>query len=332
MSTGHAPPATYERPFGRVLVTGASGFLGSALYERLVRTDVDGLVGTSRSGRDVPAGADALALDVTDGAAVQQALDKIRPDTVFHVAGHVTGSRDLDVILPSMQVNLVGTVNVLVASARADMPTVVLASSHEEPEPHEGDPVPRSPYAAAKFGASAYGRHLHRIHGLPIVNLRITMGYGPAQSDGRKLVPYVIDTLRRGDSPQLSSGQRLVDWVYQDDVVDAFLAAATRPTAAGTTVDVGGGELHSVRTVVEHLRDLVDPSIPLEFGALDDRPMERSKKADVATAEQILGWSASHSLRDGLRRTVDGLRSHPRPPADKSDNRHDVADDPQETP
>ena len=317
MSSNHAQTAT--RPLARVLVVGASGFLGSTLYERLADTSLDSLVGTSRSGRGMPAGADALALDITDEAAVQRAMDKIRPDTVFHVAGHVAGTRDLDIVLPSLRANLVGTVNVLVASARTGMPTVVLAASHEEPEPHEGDPAPRSPYAAAKFGASAYGRYLHRIHGLPVVNLRITMGYGPAQRDGRKLVPYVIDSLIRGEPPRLSSGQRLVDWVYQDDVVDAFLAAATRPSAAGATVDVGSGALHSVRSVAEHLRDLIDPSLPIEFGALDDRPMERSKKADVATTERILGWSAQHSLQDGLRRTVDGLHNPQRLPSDSTD-------------
>jgi UDP-glucose 4-epimerase len=306
------------RPLGRVLVVGASGFLGSALYTRLTAHGLDALVGTSRSGDGVPDGADAVALDITDEAAVQRTLDKIRPDTVFHVAGHVAGARDIDIILPSLQANLVGTVNVLVASARAGMPTVVLAASHEEPEPHEGDPVPRSPYAAAKFGASAYGRYLHRIHGLPVVNLRITMGYGPAQRDRRKLVPYVVDSLQRGDPPRLSSGARLVDWIFEDDIVDAFLAAATRPAAAGATVDVGSGELHSVRSVAEHLRDLIDPSLTLEFGALDDRPMERSKEADVETAERVLGWSAVHTLHEGLRRTVDGLREAHRTPADRT--------------
>ena len=311
MSTGPTPAISAHlsgtRQLRRVLVVGASGFLGSALYDRLADTGIPTLVGTSRTGHSVPDGGDALALDITDQSAVQQAVDKTGPDTVFHVAGHVTGSRDLDIVVPSMLVNLVGTVNLLVACARSGGPRVVLASSHEEPEPHEGDPVPRSPYAAAKFGASAFGRHLHRIHGLPIVNLRITMGYGPAQRDRRKLVPYVIESLARGESPRLSSGERLVDWVYQDDVVDAFIAAAQRPQAAGATVDVGTGELHSVRAVAERLRDLIDPSVPLEFGALDDRPMERSKKANVATAEQVLGWSARHSLDDGLQLTVDGL-------------------------
>lgn len=312
------PPApgtagsSVPRSLGRVLVVGASGFLGSALYERLARADVGGLVGTSRNGEGIPDGGEVLALDLTDGGAVQRTLAEVQPDTVFHVAGHVTGSRNLDVVVPSMLVNLVGTVHLLVSCARLGMPRIVLASSHEEPEAQDDHPVPRSPYAAAKFGASAYGRHLHHIHGLPVVNLRITMGYGPAQQDVRKLVPHVIDSLERGVAPRLSSGARLVDWVYQEDVVDAFVAAADCQEAVGATVDVGSGELHTVRYVAEHLRDLIDPSASLEFGALEDRPMERSKKADVVTTERILGWSPCHSLHDGLRRTVDELRNERR--------------------
>ena len=81
------------------------------------------------------------------------------------------------------------------------------------------------------------------LYGLQVVTARIFMTYGPAQPDRKKLIPYVTDCLLRGEAPQLTSGERLVDWVYVDDVVDGLLAAATSPRGAGKTVDLGSGTL-----------------------------------------------------------------------------------------
>ena len=295
------------RPLGRVLVVGASGFFGSALGRRLSGSDVSELVGTSRNGTGVPAPATALALDLTDKHAVEQVVSNVRPDTVFQVAGYATGARSLETVIPTLQVNLVGTVNLLVSCTRLGRPRVVVASSYEEPAITEAQPLPRSPYAVAKWSAAGYGRLLHRLYDLPVVNLRVAMGYGPAQRDDRKVVPYLIHALRSGEPARLSSGTRTVDWIYQEDIVDALMAAARQPGATGATVEIGSGRLHSVRDLAERLRDLIDPAATLQFGALQDRPMEDAHAVDVHPAAQILGWSARTSLDEGLRLTVDGL-------------------------
>ena len=212
---------------------------------------------------------------------VATTLGRVRPDVVYHLAGYVSGSREIEAVLPSLRDNLVSAVNVLVAAARLGC-SVVLAGSQEEPEPAAEDPVPASPYAAAKLAVGSFARMLHALHGLQVVNLRIFMVYGPGQHDRTKLVPYVITSLLQAERPRLSSGTRPVDWVYVDDVVDAFIAASSRDDLAGATLDVGTGELVTIRAIVERIVETVGTGVEPDFGALPrastrDRPGRRRR-------------------------------------------------------
>jgi nucleoside-diphosphate-sugar epimerase len=141
------------------------------------------------------------------------------------------------------------------------------------------------------------------------------MVYGPGQPDIQKLVPYATVSFLRGESPALSSGTRLVDWVYIDDTVDALLAAAVADGAAGGTFDVASGELVTVREVVERIRRLVEAEALPRFGAVPDRPLEHVRLADVEATAASLGWRARTSLDEGLERTVAWYRRYAEPPA-----------------
>jgi nucleoside-diphosphate-sugar epimerase len=92
--------------------------------------------------------------------------------------------------------------------------------------------------------------------------------------------------------------------VYVDDVVDAFVAAATAHNAAGNTIDIGSGELVSVREVVERLARRIAPDLAPRFGAVEDRPMEEVRVADAQAADALLGWRVTTTLDEGLERTV----------------------------
>jgi UDP-glucose 4-epimerase len=242
--------------------------------------------------------------DLTDADAVARLVSRIRPDAIYHVAGHASGSRSLDAVLPSLNDNLVAAVNVLIAAAQSDCELVLLTGSLEEPEPVPGERVPTSPYAAAKQAAGSFGRMFVALHELPVVNLRVFMVYGPGQLDQAKLVPYVVTSFLRGEAPKLSSGARPVDWVYVEDVADAFVAAAKRPDLAGETVDVGSGELVTVRSLVEQIAETMG-AVPPEFGTLPDRPLETVRAADVERTREQLGWRPGTSLADGLSATIE---------------------------
>ena len=128
---------------------------------------------------------------------------------------------------PTFHTLLASTVNLLTAVTDVGGGRVVLSASLEEPTNGAADRlVPESPYAAAKLAAGAYARMFVKLYDTPVVSLRPFMAYGPGQNP-MKIIPYTILSLLRGDAPQLSSGERALDWVYVEDVIDAFLAAAS---------------------------------------------------------------------------------------------------------
>jgi nucleoside-diphosphate-sugar epimerase len=293
-----------------ILVTGATGFIGSHLCRRLGDGGAE-VHGVSRAEQPrEESGPRWWQGDLADLSTVRDLMAAIRPTVVFHLASHVAGARDAGLVVPTFRSNLTSTVNVLAVATEVRCRRVVLASSMEEPEPGNADAIPSSPYAVAKWAGSAYGRMFHALFQLPIVILRIFMVYGPRQRDVSKLVPYVTLALLRGESPKLTAGRRLVDWIYVDDVVDALLAAARSTGVEGCTIDVGSGELVPIRTVVEHLVRLIDRRIEPLFGALTERPLEQTRVADVTRSTALMGWKPGTALEDGLRHTVEWYRRH----------------------
>lgn len=294
----------------KALVTGATGFIGTHLCRRLCRENVEvHAVSRTRVERQ-PEGVQWWSADLTDPAQVRELVAAVKPDVICHLASHVVGARGLEQVIPAFRGNLMSAVHVLHAATEVGGCRVVLTGSLEEPAGEEPLPAPSSPYAAAKWAASAYGRMFHALYGLDVVILRVFMVYGPAQVDVQKLVPYVILGLLRGEAPRLSSGQRKVDWIFVEDVVEAFVMAARKNDIAGRTIDVGSGTLVTVKTLVEHLNRLVNPEIKLQFGALTERPLEQVRVADIEETFRTLGWKPTVSLEEGLRLTVDWYKAN----------------------
>jgi UDP-glucose 4-epimerase len=306
-----------------VLVTGARGFIGSQLCKRLVVSGVELHAVSRRPPADVVAWWQSIGGDMSDAPraaairwwnvdlidlqATRELIRTVLPDRTYHLASLVTGSRSLEMVLPILQNNFITAFNLLLATAEYGAGRIVLAGSFEEPD--DQDPVPCSPYAAAKGAASGYARMFGALYQTEVVMAKISMVYGPGQVDLTKLVPYVTTAFLRGERPKLSSGIRLVDWICVDDLVDGLIACAHASSADGRTVDLGSGELCSIRKIVQQLRDLVPGAPEPRFGAVPDRPLERLGKADVVTSYKLIGWKPSTTLQAGLRRTVDWYKS-----------------------
>jgi nucleoside-diphosphate-sugar epimerase len=243
--------------------------------------------------------------DLSDASAVRHLLTEVKPDIIFHLASHVAGARDLGLVLPTFHSNLMSTVNLLTISSELGCRRIVLTGSMEEPEAGDPQAIPSSPYAIAKWACSSYARMFHALYQTPVVVLRVFMVYGPAQKDLRKLIPYVILSLLRREAPQLTNGHREVDWIYVEDVVEAFLAAGRAPDIEGRTIDVGSGKLVPIRTVVENLVRMTNPEIEPLFGTIPDRPLEQVRMANIIDSETLLGWRPSTPLEAGLKRTME---------------------------
>lgn len=297
-------------PGSVALVTGGAGFIGSHLCAKLAAA---GVQVHSASRRAHPGGEHFRhhAVDLSDFAAVGRLLDVVKPDYVFHLASHVQGAPDLKHLLPAFHGNLQTTVNLLTAVAeRGGCKRFVMTGSFMEPAATPADMTPTSPYAAAKFAATAYVRMFHALYKVPVTTARVFMVYGPAQQDLTKLVPYCILRLLNGEAPQITSGKRLVDWIYAEDVADGFIRLALAEGAVGRTVDLGTGSLISTQDLVATICRLVTPDIQPSIGALPDRPMEPTGAADVAGSRALIGWAPRFGLEEGLRRTIAYYREH----------------------
>ncbi|MFO1491126.1 MAG: NAD(P)-dependent oxidoreductase [Kiritimatiellia bacterium] len=292
------PPAIHQP----ILVTGASGFIGAHLCKRLREYGLDVIGATRQPDAPLPEGVRKCVVNLADHGEVLKLFDEEKPETVFHLAGHVVGRRGVDEVMPSFQCTLASTVNLLVAAQGRISGRFVLSGSLEEPS--TVTEAPCSPYATTKQAASSFARMFHALYNLPVVIARVFMVYGPDQKDQTKLVPYVIESLLDGSSPRLGSGTRPVDWIHVSDVVEGLITMAYRPGIEGQTIDLGTGRLETVRTVAEQLTRIVAGAGAPIFDPSTDRPLEQVRRADIESTMQALGWSPRYSLEDGLADTV----------------------------
>jgi nucleoside-diphosphate-sugar epimerase len=292
-----------------VLVVGASGFLGRPLTRALAELGAH-VVAASRSidPSGEAAGVTWRRCDASDPEQVAAVFREVQPEIVYHLTSDSRGGREFALIPDSIRNDVIATTNVLAEATRCKVRRIVMTGSFEEPKGSAGDAVPSSPYAAAKWTSCAYARMFAALYGLPVTVLRLMMTYGPGQKD-YKVIPYTIKALLAGETARLASGERLLDWVYVDDVTDAFLRAGAAGTTDGRSIDIGTGQAVRLRDVLSLVAELVERPHLLAFGDVPDRAMERQEVADPRAAMEQLGWSATISLREGLFRTVETYRA-----------------------
>jgi nucleoside-diphosphate-sugar epimerase len=285
----------------RILVTGASGFLGSRLCARLLADDaeVHAVSRTSRSASD-----ERLhwwCADIEEVDTARRLVADVKPHRIFHLSGLINGAPELELVMATYHSLVTSSVNLLTAVAEAGCERFVMVGSLEEPTGN-AEECPASPYGAAKWAASAYARMFKQLFGVPVVIARTHMTYGPGQP-AWKVIPYTILSLLRHEAPRLSSGRRPLDWVYVDDVVEGLFLAGCRP-GLEAAVELGSGTLTSLRDIVAKLVDLIAPSVRPVFDALPDRPRAAERPADIQTTRARLGWAPTMSLDEGLVWTV----------------------------
>jgi nucleoside-diphosphate-sugar epimerase len=301
----------------RVLVTGATGFIGSHLAERLVAegAEVILLVKPGASKANVASILDKVHIhevDLREGEMVRQLVRECRPSKIYHLAAVGVTEPDIDSRL-AVQVNVVGTLNLLEALRETDCDCVINTGTcyeygHNTPPMHEDQMVdPINAYAASKSAAWLFCNMYYRTRGYPIVTVRPFTVYGPRQSE-RALIPQVILHALRGEDFPMTGGEQGRDWIYVDDVVEGIFRASLAEAAIGQVINLCTGKERTVREVVEKVLELMGNPIQPLIGAL---PYRRSEVwhlvGDNARARGLLGWEPQVSLEEGLRRTIAGI-------------------------
>ena len=236
-----------------------------------------------------------------------QLFEQTRPDIAYILTSDSRGGPDLEFVQASVQNDVLATINVLVEATRHKCRHVVMTGSIDEPGGMARSATPSTPYGAAKWVIGGYARMFMRLYGTPISILRTMMTYGPGQKSF-KLIPSIVEALLQDKRAELGSGRRLVDWVYIDDVVEAFVRTASSPALNGT-IDVGSGKLVSIRDCALMLGRLTGRSKLLDFDPDRDRPYEEISAADTHPASERLGWRARTPLSEGLKKTIAAVES-----------------------
>ena len=303
-----------------VLVTGATGFIGSHLVRALNRLGarVHGLARRATPATRVEAGPVVWhAGDLTDAQSLTRAIEDAAPEVVFHLAaaGTTYDQQDADRIY---RVNVAGTWNLWQSIASSSCRLVMAGTCGEYgrargPLREDHACRPTWLYPATVHAAVTLVTTLARQTDHEVVVLRPFGPYGPADNADRVL-PHVIEGLLRGADVPVTAGEQLRDFAYVDDHVAAFILAATRPLPQfGAIYNSASGTPRPLRTVIETAARIVggDAIRRVRFGAVPYRPTEVWEMyADVEAARRDLGFSASVSLEEGLARTVAWYREH----------------------
>lgn len=302
-----------------MLVTGATGFIGSHMARRLVIEGAEVSV-FMRATSDPYLLADVLdrvtvhEVDICDEDGVREAMARICPDVVFHLAA--IGMSEPFVSPPvAVRVNVQGTLHLLEAAHQCGVRRFVHSgTAYEYGDAANNDATnkelldPVNTYAASKAAARAFVRLYFRVYGLPTVNMRLFAVYGPGQPPKTLISSAVCAALQDRDFP-MTPGEQMRDFVFVGDVVESYLRAAVRTGIEGMSIDLGTGRAYKIREVMTKLFEIAGSRGKPLVGALAYRPSETMKQvANTRPARDLLGWQATTTLEDGLRRTIDWYR------------------------
>lgn len=314
----------------RVLVTGAGGFIGSHLTERLVRegSKVTAFVRYTSQGRrgllelldpEVLAEIRVVFGDVRDADAIHRQV--MEQDAVFHLAALVSIPYSYHHPNEFAQANIGGSLNVFNAAREADIERLVHTSTSEtygtaltdDPISEEHPLQAQSPYSASKIGADALAHAYWCSFGIPIVTIRPFNTYGPRQS-GRAVIPTIIGQALQLDRVTLGALSPTRDFTFVSDTVEAFLSIGSREEAVGQVVNCGSGKEVSIGRLAERIIQRLNRDVQIETTGDRTRP-EASEVfrliSDSSHAYELAGWHPLVTLDEGLDRTVEFLRKNP---------------------
>lgn len=300
----------------RVLITGATGFIGSyvarALLERgwavavVVRREAD-----AWRIADILPRLHVITGDLLAGAPDTPAIAAFGPRLTIHLAWDgVAGSARND----ARQVdNVYASIRLLDAVRAAGCRRFIGFGSHAEygttgRRLDEASPTdPKTMYGISKLATEWLAHRLCQLHEVRFVWLRLFAAYGPRDAT-HWLIPYVILTLLRGERPRLTAGTQRLDYLFVEDLTDAVVRVASNPDVHGI-FNLASGDAPTVRRLAEHIRDLIDPSLPLGLGEIPYGPQPvPDLVADNTRLRTAIGWEPQTSLPEGLRRTIEWYR------------------------
>lgn len=310
----------------RVMVTGAGGFIGSHLTERLVESGANvrafvhynalgsnGWLDQSSVRKDIQ----IVAGDICDRDSVCQAVKGI--EVIFHLAALIAIPYSYRSPASYVRTNIEGTLNVLQAAREGQTECLIHTSTSEvygtakyvpidESHPLQG----QSPYSASKIGADKLVEAFHRSYDLPVVTVRPFNTFGPRQSK-RAVIPTIITQCLNDKLIRLGNLEPTRDLNYVANTVEGFLLAASSPISIGRTINLGSGREISIRNLSKLISKLTGRDIKIHHEEQRVRPQKSEVDrlvADCTLAGELLGWQPEIDLEEGLNMTIESFKKN----------------------
>lgn len=302
----------------RILVTGATGFVGACLARRLVAEGYDVHIFTRSSSdkwriRDLLPHVTEHDVDLRNSERIRERIALIRPEVIYHAAvyGGFSFQNEAEFIYA---LNFQGTVQLLSACEQVGFSAFINLSSSSEygmksTSMQEDDLLePVGDYAVSKAAATLYCRSRAVERQLPIVTLRLFSPYGP-WDDPNRYIPYVIRTLLAGQHPQLTVPRSVRDYIYIEDVVEACMSAMREKACYGEIINIGSGDQVSIGKVADLLKEQIANGIEPQWGMSLHKRLEPTVwRANIVKAKRLLHWEPKITMQDGLSQTVEWHR------------------------
>jgi nucleoside-diphosphate-sugar epimerase len=304
----------------KVFITGATGFIGSNLTRRSLNRGAEVFINIRKTSntwriKDILKEVNPVSADITEYKKLKDSLNKIRPGVIFHTATY-GGNAEQKNTEKIIETNIIGTVNLLRSCRDINVDLFVNTGSSSEYGIKESAMKescllkPVTEYGASKAAATLYCQTITYTEKLPVVTLRLFSPYGQYEQKTR-LVPSLILSSLQKINPKIASRQFVRDFIFIEDVLDAYEAVIDSKNAPGKIFNIGSGQQHSVGEVVDMIIGLLGNEVTYETGipqAWKDEPT--FWQADIQKAKSELDWEPKHSLEKGLAATIDWFKAN----------------------
>jgi nucleoside-diphosphate-sugar epimerase len=299
----------------KVFISGATGFVGSNLLRRSLHQGADVYINMRKTSdpwriRDILKDISIIPVDINEGTKLRDSMRKIRPKIIFHSAAYGTSAVQNNT-QKIFETNVTGTINLIQSCMDFSFDLFVNTGSSseygmKEAPMHESDILePITDYGVSKAAGTLYCQSIAKNKNLPIATLRLFSPFGPYEH-GSRLIPSLILAVLQKKNLKISSRTFVRDFIFIDDVLDAYEALLLHKIPSGKIFNIGSGEQRTVGEIADTIVRLMGDEVDCEIGLPQAWKNEPACwQADISLAESELKWTPRYSVEEGLSATID---------------------------